>query len=155
MVQAHALPVKLVDSSGKPVRGASLRSLDAVESSGARSDAEGRVDSPEGRIRVEAGGFLPWEGEATGRIVLVRESRVREQYRGLWQAAYQVATPHLRNMGTLGGNICLDTRCTYYDQNEEWRRSISFCMKKDGETCWVPTRRWREGKTPRWSWGSP
>ena len=56
---------------------------------------------------------------------------------GLWQAAVQVATPHLRNMGTLGGNLCLDTRCTYYDQNYEWRKAIDFCMKKDGETCWV------------------
>ena len=50
-----------------------------------------------------------------------------------------MATPHLRNMGTLGGNLCLDTRCNYYDQNYEWRKSIDFCMKKDGETCWVAT----------------
>ena len=49
----------------------------------------------------------------------------------------QVATPHLRNMGTLGGNLCLDTRCNYYDQNYEWRKAIDFCMKKDGEICWV------------------
>jgi 4-hydroxybenzoyl-CoA reductase subunit beta len=62
---------------------------------------------------------------------------VKKDYPALWQAAVQVATPHLRNMGTLGGNICLDTRCTYYDQNYEWRRAIDFCMKKDGETCWV------------------
>ena len=39
-------------------------------------------------------------------------------------------------MGTLGGNLCLDTRCNY-DQNYEWRKAIDFCMKKDGETCWV------------------
>jgi 4-hydroxybenzoyl-CoA reductase subunit beta len=62
---------------------------------------------------------------------------VRERYTGLWQAAAQIATPHLRNMGTLGGNLCLDTRCNYYDQNYEWRKAIDFCMKKDGETCWV------------------
>jgi 4-hydroxybenzoyl-CoA reductase subunit beta len=68
---------------------------------------------------------------------VVRDARVRERYTGLWQAAAQVATTHLRNMGTLGGNLCLDTRCTYYDQNHEWRRSIDYCMKKDGETCWV------------------
>ena len=42
-------------------------------------------------------------------------------------------------MGTIGGNLCLDTRCTYYDQNYEWRKSIDFCMKKDGQTCWVAT----------------
>jgi 4-hydroxybenzoyl-CoA reductase subunit beta len=66
-------------------------------------------------------------------------SPVRERYQGLWQAAAQIATPHLRNMGTLGGNLCLDTRCNYYDQNYEWRKAIDFCMKKDGATCWVAT----------------
>jgi len=70
---------------------------------------------------------------------LVDDPRVRAAYRGLHQAAAQVATPHLRNMGTIGGNLCLDTRCTYYDQNYEWRKSIDFCMKKDGATCWVAT----------------
>ena len=40
-------------------------------------------------------------------------------------------------MGTLGGNLCLDTRCTYYDQNYEWRKAIDFCLKKDGDVCWV------------------
>ncbi len=70
---------------------------------------------------------------------LTRDRRVEEHYPGLWQAAVQVATPHLRNMGTLGGNLCLDTRCNYYDQNYEWRKAIDFCMKKDGETCWVAT----------------
>ena len=70
---------------------------------------------------------------------LVRDVRIRESCGALWQAASQVATPHLRNMGTLGGNLCLDTRCNYYDQNYEWRKSIDFCMKKDGETCWVAT----------------
>lgn len=57
----------------------------------------------------------------------------------LRQAAAQVATPHLRNMGTLGGNLCLDTRCTYYNQTYEWRKAIDFCLKKDGTTCWVAT----------------
>ena len=70
---------------------------------------------------------------------LLEDARVRESYPGLWQAAAQIATPHLRNMGTVGGNLCLDTRCTYYNQNYEWRKSIGFCMKRDGETCWVAT----------------
>ncbi len=48
-----------------------------------------------------------------------------------------VSTPLLRNMGTLGGNLCLDTRCNYYDQTYEWRKAIDFCMKKDGHICWV------------------
>ncbi len=70
---------------------------------------------------------------------LVRDPRVHDGYLGLWQAAAQVATPQLRNMGTIGGNLCLDTRCNYYDQSYEWRKAIDFCMKKDGETCWVAT----------------
>src|SRR5687768_16538156 len=70
---------------------------------------------------------------------LLAHAQLRESYAGLWQAAAQVATPHLRNMGTIGGNLCLDTRCTYYDQTYEWRKSIDFCMKKDGHTCWVAT----------------
>ena len=70
---------------------------------------------------------------------LVETSEVRDSYRGLWQAASQVATPHLRNMATVGGNLCLDTRCNYYDQNYEWRKAIDFCMKKDGNRCWVAT----------------
>ncbi|HEY3220781.1 MAG TPA: FAD binding domain-containing protein [Gemmatimonadales bacterium] len=52
-------------------------------------------------------------------------------------AARVVSTPLLRNMGTLGGNLCLDTRCNYYNQSYEWRKSIDFCMKKDGKICWV------------------
>jgi 4-hydroxybenzoyl-CoA reductase subunit beta len=68
---------------------------------------------------------------------LVDRPEVARHYPGLWQAVSQIATPHLRNMGTLGGNLCLDTRCNYYDQNHEWRQAIGFCMKKDGETCWV------------------
>ena len=68
---------------------------------------------------------------------LVRDARVHDAYRALWQAAAQVATPHLRNMGTIGGNLCLDTRCNYYDQSYEWRKAIDFCLKKDGGTCWV------------------
>lgn len=52
-------------------------------------------------------------------------------------AARHVAGPQLRNRGTLGGNLCLDTRCTYYNQTEFWRRSLGFCLKKDGEVCHV------------------
>ena len=69
----------------------------------------------------------------------MRDAGIHADCPGLWQAAAQVATPHLRNMGTIGGNLCLDTRCTYYDQSHEWRKAIDFCMKKDGKTCWVAT----------------
>jgi 4-hydroxybenzoyl-CoA reductase subunit beta len=68
---------------------------------------------------------------------LLASPAIAGPYTALRQAAAQVATPHLRNMGTLGGNLCLDTRCNYYDQNYEWRKAIDFCMKKDGATCWV------------------
>jgi len=57
----------------------------------------------------------------------------------LRQAAGQVATAQIRNMATLGGNLCLDTRCTYYNQTEEWRKAIDYCLKKDGSVCWVAT----------------
>jgi 4-hydroxybenzoyl-CoA reductase subunit beta len=70
---------------------------------------------------------------------LVGTEAVRAKYPALWQAAAQVATVHLRNMGTLGGNLCLDTRCNYYNQSYEWRKAIDFCLKKDGEICWVAT----------------
>src|SRR5438094_8199510 len=61
----------------------------------------------------------------------------RQSYPAVAHAAELVSTPLLRNMGTLGGNLCLDTRCNYYNQSYEWRKSIDFCMKKDGKICWV------------------
>ena len=78
-------------------------------------------------------------GAMTTLTSVVRDERIRRECAGLWQAATQVATPHLRNMATVGGNLCLDTRCTYYDQSYEWRQAINFCMKKDGDICWVAT----------------
>jgi len=65
------------------------------------------------------------------------DPRFRNGMTALAQAASQVATPQIRNMATLGGNLCLDTRCNYYDQTYEWRKAINFCLKKDGTTCWV------------------
>ncbi len=61
----------------------------------------------------------------------------RRRYEAIAVAAELVSTPLLRNMGTLGGNLCLDTRCNYYNQSYEWRKAIDFCMKKDGAICWV------------------
>src|SRR5260370_6949121 len=58
------------------------------------------------------------------------------QHSAVASAARLVSTPLLRNMGTLGGNLCLDTRCNYYNQSYEWRKSIDFCMKKEGPICW-------------------
>jgi len=90
---------------------------------------------------AELRGISNGEGLTVGAAVtlaaLLRNTDVRAGYTALWQAAAQVATPPLRNMGTIGGNLCLDTRCNYYDQNYEWRKAIDFCMKKDGAICWV------------------
>src|SRR5713101_2271705 len=60
-----------------------------------------------------------------------------EHYAALASAAGSVSTPQLRNMGTIGGNLLLDTRCNYYNQTEFWRQSIGYCMKKDGDVCLV------------------
>ena len=68
---------------------------------------------------------------------IAEDTRFRNGLTALTQAASLVATPQIRNMATLGGNICLDTRCNYYDQSYEWRKAINFCLKKDGTTCWV------------------
>jgi 4-hydroxybenzoyl-CoA reductase subunit beta len=79
-------------------------------------------------------------GSALGaRMTLTEIINKKELPLGLRQAAHQVATVHLRNMGTIGGNLCLDTRCNYYNQNYEWRKAIDFCLKKDGDICWVAT----------------
>ena len=59
------------------------------------------------------------------------------QYPALAFAVASVSSPLLRNMGTIGGNLLLDTRCGYYNQTEEWRESIDFCMKERGSICWV------------------
>ena len=62
---------------------------------------------------------------------------VRRRHGGLAEAAGLVAGPQLRNMGTIGGNVCLDTRCTYYNQTEFWRDALGYCLKKDGTICHV------------------
>ena len=62
---------------------------------------------------------------------------IKRDYPVIAGAARTISTPILRNMGTIGGNLLLDTRCNYYDQNYEWRKGINFCLKKDGDVCWV------------------
>src|SRR4026208_144077 len=62
---------------------------------------------------------------------------INRDYPVIAKAARTISTPLLRNMGTIGGNLLLDTRCNYYDQNYEWRKGINFCLKKDSEVCWV------------------
>ncbi|MEP6690549.1 MAG: FAD binding domain-containing protein [Gemmatimonadaceae bacterium] len=95
-----------------------------------------------GRVR-ELGtiGGTPQTGMTIGAGVtltaLARHPIVAEHYPAVSHAAAVVSTPLLRNMSTIGGNLLLDTRCNYYDQTYEWRKAINFCMKRDGEICWV------------------
>ena len=71
---------------------------------------------------------------------MLDSSIVGDRYPALARAVASISSPPLRNMGTLGGNLCVDTRCTYYNQSESWRRSVNYCLKKDGTVCWVATR---------------
>lgn len=64
-------------------------------------------------------------------------SKVQEFFPALAEAASHVAGPQLRNAGTIGGNVCLDTRCTYYNQTHFWREALGFCLKKGGDVCHV------------------
>lgn len=68
---------------------------------------------------------------------IVESAIIKRDYPVIASAARTISTPILRNMGTIGGNLLLDTRCNYYDQNYEWRKAINFCLKKDGDICWV------------------
>ena len=62
---------------------------------------------------------------------------IATHYPVLREAVMTVASPILRNMGTIGGNICLDTRCLWYNQSLQWRKACGFCIKKDGDLCHV------------------
>jgi 4-hydroxybenzoyl-CoA reductase subunit beta len=70
---------------------------------------------------------------------VARSPLVAERFPALARAVASISSPPLRQMGTIGGNVCVDTRCTYYNQTEEWRRSIDYCMKEEGKICWVAT----------------
>src|SRR5438094_8119063 len=78
---------------------------------------------------------------------VIENSIIKRDYPVIASAARTISTPILRNMGTIGGNLLLDTRCNYYDQNYEWRKAINFCLKKDErasergapQVCWVAT----------------
>jgi 4-hydroxybenzoyl-CoA reductase subunit beta len=76
-------------------------------------------------------------GALTRLSAIEGDPAIARAWPALARAASLVATPPLRNMGTVGGNLCLDTRCSYYDQGPEWREAIGYCMKKDGDVCWV------------------
>jgi 4-hydroxybenzoyl-CoA reductase subunit beta len=89
-----------------------------------------------GEIReLENGGWRIGAGVKMSR--LATHGTVLDHLPALAAAAGQVANPVIRNMATLGGNLCLDTRCSYFDQSLQWREAIEFCLKKDGDACRV------------------
>src|SRR5579859_2367687 len=81
------------------------------------------------------------QGTEIGALTTLHEIEhsaiLRERYPVLVEAARTVASPLIRHMGTIGGNICLDTRCLWYNQSLTWRKSCGFCIKKDGDLCHV------------------
>ena len=76
-------------------------------------------------------------GAGTTLSATSRHAEIAAHYPALATAAGLVSTPQLRAMGTLGGNVCVDTRCNYYNQSYQWRKAVNFCMKKDGAICLV------------------
>ena len=92
-------------------------------------------------------------GALTTLRVIERSPLLRQHFSVLSEAAATVASPVLRNLGTIGGNICLDTRCLWYNQSLTWRKGCGFCIKKDGDLCHVApggTKCWAafSGDTP-------
>jgi 4-hydroxybenzoyl-CoA reductase subunit beta len=89
-----------------------------------------------GAAGIEANGGLTLGAMATLSDVAAHPA-VRDRWPAIARAAGLVSSPPLRNAGTIGGNLCVDTRCNYYNQTEFWRASIGYCMKKDGDICLV------------------
>lgn len=85
--------------------------------------------------------FDPQTGLTIGALARIRtlaeSAAIARNFQVLHDAARTIASPLLRNMGTLGGNLCLDTRCLYYNQSNFWREAIGGCLKKDGAICHV------------------
>jgi 4-hydroxybenzoyl-CoA reductase subunit beta len=103
-------------------------------------------------IKPQPGGCVEI-GALTTLRAIERSEFLRKHFSVLTEAAATVASPVLRNMGTIGGNICLDTRCLWYNQSLTWRKGCGFCIKKDGDICHVApggTKCWAafSGDTP-------
>jgi 4-hydroxybenzoyl-CoA reductase subunit beta len=88
------------------------------------------------KIKV-ASGFGVELGALVTLSTIEDSDYIHRNYQVLHEAVKTVASPILRNMGTIGGNICLDTRCLWYNQSLTWRKSCGFCIKKDGDLCHV------------------
>jgi 4-hydroxybenzoyl-CoA reductase subunit beta len=78
-----------------------------------------------------------WIGAGESLTAVSNHRLIKKHLPALAHAAESVSTPPLRNMGTIGGNVLVDTRCNYYDQTFFWRQAAGFCMKKDGDICLV------------------
>jgi 4-hydroxybenzoyl-CoA reductase subunit beta len=108
------------------------------------AELKGIRPQPDGSVAI---------GALTALSTIEHSDFLRKHYPVLPEAAKTVASPVLRNMGTIGGNICLDTRCLWYNQSFAWRKSCGFCIKKDGDLCHVApggTKCWAafSGDTP-------
>jgi 4-hydroxybenzoyl-CoA reductase subunit beta len=105
-----------------------------------RAEAVISLMSIPGLDTIDATGKDIHIGGTTRLANIVRDDKIRERLPAFAEAVASISSPPLRNMGTIGGNLCVDTRCTYYNQTEEWRRSIDYCLKEEGTICWVATK---------------
>jgi 4-hydroxybenzoyl-CoA reductase subunit beta len=87
--------------------------------------------------QVRADGASMVVGAGATLAAVAAHPQVNKHFHGYAEAAGLVSSPPLRNAGTAGGNLCVDTRCNYYDMTYEWRKAVGFCMKKDGDICLV------------------
>src|SRR4029450_7185356 len=78
-----------------------------------------------------------WIGAGESLTTVSNHCLIAKHFPALAHAAESVSTPQLRNMGTIGGNVFVDTRCNYYDQTFFWPQAVGFCMKKAGQICLV------------------
>jgi 4-hydroxybenzoyl-CoA reductase subunit beta len=95
----------------------------------------GRIEEMRGIDRSADGSIRLGAAESLDSVS--RDPAVLEEWPMLADACSKISGPQLRRAGTIGGNVCLDTRCTYYNQTRFWRESLGFCLKKDGEVCHV------------------
>lgn len=98
------------------------------------------------KVLIGLGGIAGYVRESASEVLLGAATKLQDLADSpvvqatLWplaQAAGLVAGPQIRNMGTLGGNVLLDTRCLYYNQTEAWRGALGYCLKADGDWCHV------------------
>ncbi len=95
---------------------------------------------------AELRAFVPEEGRIGAMVplgTLAESPELRARFPAVAEAARQAASPNLRNSSTLGGNLLLDTRCTYYNQSAFWREALGYCLKNGGEECRVVQNRER------------